>query len=142
MTTLESSIWQRNYARTFSSLILILTELTPAISCWAAPCCAGRVVELRPGEQLSHCRLHTQCTVEGDAPYWAVTAGRTDVCCPPPTAEGYQEIQELQHLHGRKRQEIIGEIHLSHYSFIVVTSGNQEKMKRNVLPQTDLDVKQ
>ncbi len=79
------------------------TELTTVFSCWAVPCCAGRVVAQLPGEQLSRCEPHTQCTAEEDAPCWAATAGRTAVCCPPPAAGEYQEIQALQHLHGGRQ---------------------------------------
>lgn len=72
------------------------------LSCWAAPCCAGRAAARLPGEQLSRRGPHTRCTAEGGAPCWAATAGRTAACCPPPAAGEYQGRPALQHLHGGK----------------------------------------
>lgn len=72
------------------------------LSCWAAPCCAGRAAAQLPGEQLSRRGPHTRCTAEGGAPCWAATAGRTAACCPPPAAGEYQGRPALQHLHGGK----------------------------------------
>lgn len=80
-------------------------------SCWAAPCCAGTVAALLPGEQLSHCWPHTRCTAEALDPYWAATAGRTAVGCPAPAAEEYQEKQALPHLQ-REREGAQGVYHI------------------------------
>lgn len=81
----------------------IKTKLTTVFSCWVAPWCAGRAVAPPPGEQLSHCGPHRQCTAVGDAPYWDVTAGRIAACYLSPTAGEYQETPAQQHLHERQK---------------------------------------